>query len=118
MTYSDPEDCEDEQIKQFLIDYQAEFGKMPTHDCAYRGYDAMMALAEACTRAGSNDTAAVLEALGTINDLDGLIGTLDFTQGDREGVHNATNGFVVLDGQYVDIDSWIADGGYDALKNS
>lgn len=118
VTYSDPEDCEDEQIKQFLIDYQAEFGKMPTHDCAYRGYDAMMALAEACTRAGSNDTAAVLEALGTINDLDGLIGTLDFTQGDREGVHNATAGFVVLDGKYVDIDSWIADGGYDALKNS
>ena len=116
VTYASIDDCDNPQMKQFLEEYVAEFGYLPTHDCAYRGYDTISVLAAAAEKAGSNKSDDIIEALKTIDHFEALVGTLDYTVGDREGLHGDINGFIVLDNKYVDLDSWIADGGYDKLN--
>lgn len=108
---ADIKDVKDPMMVDFLNKYFAEYGKMPNHDCAYRAWDAMMVLAEGAKLAGSNEGEAIKTALSTIKDFKVLGGTLDFTQGDREGMHGIEKGFVIIDGKYTDLDEWIAAGG-------
>jgi branched-chain amino acid transport system substrate-binding protein len=66
------------KIKQFVADYQKEFGAVPDAMAAL-GYDSVLALVDAIKRANSTDGAKIRDALATLKDLDGVTGmtTLD-----------------------------------------
>ena len=117
VTYSAPEEAFDPDIQDFLTMFEAEYGEMPFHDCAYRSWDAIMVMAEAARIAGSNDVDAMKDAVPQIKDFKLLGGVMDFSMGNNEGL-NALNSYIILDGKYEDFDAWYAAGNYDALKNA
>jgi branched-chain amino acid transport system substrate-binding protein len=116
ITYSTVEESpEGTTLRKFLEDFYAEYNEMPFHDCAYRGYDSMKVLAAAVEKAGTLDGKAVRDALESINDFDGIGGTYDFTQGDREGIHSF-NAYIIIDQKPTDLDAWIESGEYERFK--
>lgn len=115
VTYKSPEEATDPDMKAFLEMFQAEYGEMPFHDCAYRSWDALMVMFEASKIAGSNDSDAMRDAVSQIKDFKGLGGVFDFSDGSGEGLRNM-NTYIVLDGKFQNFDTWYAEGGYDALK--
>jgi branched-chain amino acid transport system substrate-binding protein len=66
------------KVKQFVADYQKEFGAVPDAMGAL-GYDSVLALVDAIKRANSTDGSKIRDALATLKDLDGVTGktTLD-----------------------------------------
>jgi branched-chain amino acid transport system substrate-binding protein len=66
------------KIKQFVADYQKEYGATPDAMAAL-GYDSVLALVDAIKRANSTDGPKIRDALATLKDLDGVTGktTLD-----------------------------------------
>ena len=65
-------------MKQFVADYQKEFGAVPDAMAAL-GYDSVLALVDAIKRANSTEGPNIRDALATLKDLDGVTGktTLD-----------------------------------------
>ncbi len=114
--YNSVDECTIPYMKSMLEKYNAAYGKCPTHESAYRGWDTMMAMWEASKIAGKNDSQSLREATHKVK-IDGLGGTLDYTKGDREG-YSAFNSFVLVDGQNILLDEWVAAGGYDAYKQA
>ena len=112
--YNTVEECDIPIMKNMISLYNDAYGKTPTHESAYRGWDTMMAMWEASKIAGANDSESLREATHQVK-IDGLGGTLDYTNGDREG-YSAFNTFVLVDGQNILLDDWLASGGYDAYK--
>lgn len=112
VTYPDVESCTIPNVAEFLQKYLDEFGEMPQHESAYRGWDTMMVLYEAAKIAGSNDDEALREATHKVQ-IEGMGGSIDFTNGDREA-YSSFNGFIKMDNKDLLFDDWMADGGYDA----
>ena len=112
--YNSVDECNIPYMRSMLEAYSADYGKTPTHESAYRGYDTMMAMWEASKIAGSNESDALREATHKVK-IEGLGGTLDYTNGDREG-YSAFNTFILVDGQNILLDEWLASGGYEAYK--
>lgn len=115
LTYTDANDCEDENVKAFLVAYEAEYGTLPVSDCAYRAYDSMLVLKEAVEAAGSTDGAAVAAAVATLGDVKTLAGSQDFTKGDGEGLHEF-NIFVISEEKYITFDKWESTAEYQTVK--
>jgi branched-chain amino acid transport system substrate-binding protein len=118
VTYNSPDECDEPLLRTFLEEFLAEFGQMPIQEHAYRAYDSMSVLFAAAKKAGSNETAAIMEALKTIENFPALVGTLDFTKGDREGVSGDIGGFVILNRKYVPLEAWVAQGGHLPFLNN
>lgn len=112
--YNNVEECTIPIMKELLQRYFDEYGKVPTHEAAYRGWDTMMAMWEASKIAGANDSLALRDATHKVK-IEGLGGTLDYTKGDREG-YSAFNSFILVDGSNLVLSDWLASGGYDAYK--
>ena len=55
--------------------------------------------------------------MNTISGFEGLGGTFDYTNGDREGL-SQINTFIVYDGVSVPFEEWLGAGGYDAYKTA
>ncbi len=115
LTYASLDECEDPAIKTFLEEYQQTFNSMPATDCAFRVYDSLMVLWEAANQAGTNDHGAIRDAIGQISDLQGLCGTLDFTDGTREGLH-VFKQFIRIDGANVLLEDWMNSDAYRTWK--
>lgn len=105
LTYSSVDECDVENLKAFLVEYQEKFGSLPATDCAYRVYDSLLTLFAAAERAGSNDPDAIRDAICQISDLEGLGGTLDYTDGTNEGLHSFA-GYMRVNGQNVLLENW------------
>ncbi|MDO4269518.1 MAG: ABC transporter substrate-binding protein [Eubacteriales bacterium] len=75
--------------RSFLIKFIRRYGTMPVAETAYRGYDALMILAEAMNRADSLESDDVLAALLSIDNYKGIGGTFDFTDGTGDGLRTA-----------------------------
>lgn len=114
VSYSDENDATG-TMKDFLTAYKAEYGQLPTSDCAYRGYDAVLVLKEACKVAGSNDRQAIADAIATIDSLDALGGKMNFTVNPGEGYQEGQLYFV-QDGKYHSLQQWLDAGNYESLK--
>lgn len=112
VAYTDIEDCNIPNMREFLESYQAEYGELPAHEAAYRGWDTMMAMWEASKIAGANDDESLREATHKVV-TEGLGGTMDFTDGSREAYSNF-NSFILIDGKDILVSDWKADGGYEA----
>ena len=111
VAYTDINDCEIPNMKAFLEAYQAEYGELPAHESAYRGYDTMMAMWEASKIAGANDDESLREATNQVV-CEGLGGTMDFTDGSREAYSDFYS-FVLVGGKDILVEDWLADGGYE-----
>ncbi|NLF26929.1 MAG: ABC transporter substrate-binding protein [Clostridiales bacterium] len=114
VTYADLEDCTIENMKAFLTKYLELYGALPTTEIAYRAYDSAMVIWEATKISGSNETEAMLAAVPQIK-IEGLGGTMDYTNGDGEPYH-AVRRFIYLDGLNQDWGAWMESGGYEAYK--
>jgi branched-chain amino acid transport system substrate-binding protein len=113
--YSSLDECEDPVMVDFLKMYQAEYGKLPTTDCAYRAWDSLMVLWEAVKNAKSNDSENIRIEISKISNYRGLGGIFDFSAGDGEGL-KAIKKFIVVNNKYSDFDSWLGKGGFDDLQ--
>ncbi len=114
VSYRNIEDCNIPIMKEFLERFVAEYGVLPAHESAYRGWDTMMAMWEATKVAGNNDKTALRDAMVGVK-IPGLGGELDYTKGDREG-YSQFYSFVLVDGINILMDEWLASGGYEAYK--
>lgn len=114
VSYATLDDCGIPYMKEFLQRYADEYGKLPTHEAAYRAWDTMMVMWEASKIAGKNDSESLRDATHKVK-IDGLGGTLDYTKGDREG-YSAFNSFILVEGKNILISEWLATGGMDAYK--
>ena len=114
VTYAKLEDCTIENMKAFLTKYVELYGALPTTEIAYRAYDSAMVIWEATKISGSNETEAMLAAVPQIK-IEGLGGTMDYTNGDGEPYH-AVRRFIYLDGLNQDWGAWMESGGYEAYK--
>lgn len=115
VTYASVDDCDIPYVKDFLQKYLDQIGEMPQHECAYRGWDAVMALKAAAEIAGSNDGEAMKDAMSKVV-TDGIGGTMDFTKGDREA-YSEFNSFILYQNKNVVFTDWLANGGYDTYKS-
>lgn len=115
--YNSIDECNIPIMKEYLQRYLDRFGSLPQTDSAYRAWDTMMVMWEASKIAGSNSSDALRDAMNTISGFEGLGGTFDYTNGDREGL-SQINTFIVYDGVSVPFEEWLEAGGYDAYKTA
>ncbi len=113
VTYNDIDECDIDTMRPFLELFQAEYGELPSHESAYRGWDTMMSMWEASKVAGKNDSESLREAMSSVK-LEGLGGTLDYTNGDREG-YSEFYSFILIDRVNYEVDGWLADGGKEII---
>ena len=66
-------------IKAFINAYNAEYGHAPENAFAALGYDSVYLLADAITRAGGMDGAALKSALEATSSFPGITGAITFT---------------------------------------
>lgn len=66
-------------IKSFIETYTARFGHAPENAFAALGYDTMKLMADAITRAGATDGAAIKAALEATSNFPGITGSITFS---------------------------------------
>lgn len=101
IVYSDPNDAEDELMKQFLERYIEEFGEPPASDNAFRAYDGVMMIAEAMEAAQTDSGEALRDAYNNIDGHVGLAGTFSYVGKNGEGI-DSMRIFQIQDGKYVE----------------
>lgn len=101
IVYSDPNDAEDELMKQFLERYIEEFGEPPASDNAFRAYDGVMMIAEAMEAAQADSGEALRDAYNNIDGYVGLAGTFSYVGKNGEGI-DSMRIFQIQDGKYVE----------------
>ena len=114
VTYANIDDCDIPIMHDFLERYVDRYGELPATEIAYRAWDSLMVLWEASKLAGSNDPEEMRAVVDKIV-IDGLGGTMDYTNGDGEPYHEVRK-FVYVDGLNQDWETWMANGGFDAYK--
>ena len=114
VTYAKLEDCDLPNMTEFLEDYVERYGVLPSTEIAYRAWDSTMVIWEATKLSGSNETEDMLAVVDQIV-IEGLGGTMDYTNGDGEPYHNVRK-FVYVNGLNVDWQTWMENGGYDEYK--
>jgi branched-chain amino acid transport system substrate-binding protein len=72
-----------ENVTKFVEAYTAKYGTAPENAFAALGYDTMLLIADAITRAGSADSAAIKDALTATDGFSGVTGTIAYTDGSR-----------------------------------
>jgi len=117
VTYVSPEDAYAiPAMQRFLELYVERFGEMPATEIPYRTWDSITSLWEAARLAPDNSPESLRQAANQVV-FEGLGGTIDFRNGTREG-YQFFNRFVVINGEYVLFDDWLASGGLDAFFQS
>lgn len=81
-----PSNAGSDTERDFLESYIEMYGTIPTAETAYRGYDAMMILAETFRTAKSFESEDLREALLAIDHYVGIGGTFDFSDGSGDGL--------------------------------
>lgn len=90
-----------EQMYSYLESYYNEYGELPASIWAYEVWDAMMTLQQAAKLAGSNDPAALRDAMNQLT-YTGIGGTIDYTDGRHESYSaDAFNVFIYEYGKVV-----------------
>lgn len=101
IVYSDPNQAEDELMKNFLEQYIAEFGSSPASDNAFRAYDGVMMIAKAMTDSGAASGETLREAYQNIDGYVGLAGTFSYVGKNGEGIESMRI-FQIQDGKYTE----------------
>ena len=114
VAYDSVDDCDIPNVKEFLQKYLDEYGEMVMHESAYRGWDTMQVMWEASKIAGANDSESLREATHKVK-CEGMGGTLDYTDGSREG-YSVFKSFMLVGGKNYELETWMTDGSYDDYK--
>jgi branched-chain amino acid transport system substrate-binding protein len=114
VTYNDISECDISYMNEFLQKYLDKYGEMPRTEIGYRAWDAVMVIWEATKLAKSNKTEDMLAVVPQIK-IQGLGGTMDYSNGDGEPYHNVSR-FLLLNGTNISWEKWFKEGGYDAYK--
>lgn len=114
VTYAKLEDSTIPNMTEFLKKYEAIHGYLPKTEIGYRAYDSTMVIWEATKIAGSNETEAMRAAVPKIK-IEGLGGTMDYSNGDGEPYHNVRK-FILIDGVNYDWEEWMKAGNYEKYK--
>ncbi len=93
------------EVLQFTKDYEAEYGRLPENAFAALGYDAIGFIADAITRAGSAEPAAIKKALGETQGYQGITGKISYTRSSGVPVKGVSI-IGVHDGKYVVETTW------------
>lgn len=94
-----------EKERAFLEQFIKMYGTMPTAETAYRGYDAMMILAEVFRNAKSMNSSDLRQAILGITDYVGVNGTFDFSDGSGDGL-SGCQVVTVLDANSTEIQEY------------
>lgn len=70
----------DPAVQKFVEAYRAKFAGANPDWFAASAYDVIMLVAEAATQAGSNDRAAINDAIGSMDSYEGITGTISFDE--------------------------------------
>lgn len=70
-------------VLAFREAYEGEYGNPPESVFAALGYDGMRLMADAITRAGSDDPTAIRDALAVTEGFEGITGTVTYEEGQR-----------------------------------
>ncbi|MHB9149746.1 MAG: ABC transporter substrate-binding protein [Thermoleophilia bacterium] len=70
----------DPAVQKFVEAYRAKFAGANPDWFAASAYDVTMLVAEAATQAGSNDRAAINDAIGSMDSYEGITGTISFDE--------------------------------------
>lgn len=116
VTYASIEDCDIENMSEFLNEYVERYDELPSTEIAYRAWDSAMVIWEATKLAGTNNSDDMLAVVDQIK-IEGLGGTMDYSNGDGEPYHNVRR-FVYVDGVNLEWGAWMEEGGYDAYKEA
>jgi len=95
-----PEDGVNEVERKFLKVYFEKYGEMPSSDCAYRSYDAMMLLELAIKNAKSLSGPDIRDGILKISEYNGIAGKFDFTNSTGDGIFSARK-YIIKDGKNV-----------------
>ncbi|NGO55527.1 ABC transporter substrate-binding protein [Allomesorhizobium camelthorni] len=68
------------EVKKFVDDYKAEYGREPENAFAPLGYDAMMLVADAIKRANSSEPAKIRDALAETRGFKAVTGEISYTR--------------------------------------
>lgn len=68
------------EVKKFIDDYTAEYGRAPENAFAPLGYDAMNLVADAIRRANSAEPAKIRDALAATRDFPAVTGAIGYTR--------------------------------------
>jgi branched-chain amino acid transport system substrate-binding protein len=71
------------RVQDFVKGYKAEYGIAPENAFAALGYDMMMQIGDAITRAGSAEPKAIRDALAVTKDFKGVTGVISYEPGKR-----------------------------------
>lgn len=100
---------------EFLKAYQTEYGELPTHDVAYRAYDATNILLTAVEKAGTKDGTAVRDAIKNLQ-IDILAGHADFSKFDNGECMSGQKIFVTHGGKNLTLENFLKDNSPDTYK--
>jgi branched-chain amino acid transport system substrate-binding protein len=115
VSYPDLESCKEDNMRAYMELYQNAYGELPSQDPAFRAWDAMLALDAAMQVTTSFKPEDMREAMYTVKDVKALGGTLDFTDRTGEGLPSVRT-FIIQDMNFLTLDSWLADGGFERFK--
>jgi branched-chain amino acid transport system substrate-binding protein len=112
IVYTSVEAAGDNQVlRDFLEGFENEYGALPTVESTYRAYDSCLVFEEAINIANSVDPTAIKDAINQVK-IEGTQGELDYTDGSGEPIKEIA-GWIIVDGDYVRLDEWIASGAYE-----
>jgi len=87
----------------FVSAYQTEYNKLPEVTSAALAYDAVYLMADAITRAGKDDPAAIRDALAETKGFEGVTGSISYPPDD--GVPQKTVAIIqVIDGEFTPLE--------------
>jgi len=83
-------DNPDSKVANFVAAYEAAYGQRPENAFAALGYDMMNLLADAIERAGSDDPAAIRDALAATQGFEAVTGIISYPEGQRKPEKSVT----------------------------
>lgn len=101
LVYDNPEDAQDEKMRDFLQDYIEAYGAAPESDNACRAYDGVNMIAAAMEESGADHGPELRDAYNSIDGYVGLAGTFSYAGGHGEGI-DTMRIFQIQNGEYVE----------------
>ncbi|MCA9836506.1 MAG: ABC transporter substrate-binding protein [Trueperaceae bacterium] len=89
-----------DMVQNFVSSYTETYGNAPENAFAALGYDTMGLIADAITRAGSADSAAIRDALAATQGYSGVTGTISY-EGDSRVPNKSVTVIKVENGDFV-----------------
>lgn len=106
MALKSPDEISEPMVRQFLVDFQKEYGRMLQSEVGYRCYDAVHIIAEGIRRAGAVEGTKMRDAIRAIKGYELLAGEYDYTDGTGEGLRKSRI-YVIMDAKKIPLQEYL-----------